>query len=160
MQTGTKRAAGKSKGNGSELSRKQILAHQAAEGLTFTKCPQSAGHYRKLTHKTTKACATATCHWSCWHIKLDILVFLFWLSFVFISFLKMIVAKFLHVVFLRIKCLFSSSIHILSVSLFLSLLWIKSIFSHWTFLWRNLSKTLSLSLRNLQSNVAQFIFCS
>lgn len=65
MQTDTKKTAGKSKGNGSELSRKQILGHQATEELKylpFTKCPQSATHCRKLTHKATRACATAVCH--------------------------------------------------------------------------------------------------
>lgn len=43
MQTDMEKAAGNSKGNGSELNRKQIPANQVLDGLKhllFSKCPR------------------------------------------------------------------------------------------------------------------------
>lgn len=115
MQTDIKKAAGNSEGNGSELSRKQILTHQAVEGLIylpFTKCPQRTRHHRKPIN------LLGPVHLPPATEAVDILnynppVFVFPLF----SFLRMIVAKFLYLLSLRIRRLFSSSVNIPSLSL-------------------------------------------
>ena len=109
MQTDIKKAAGNSKGNGSELSRKQILTHQAVEGLIylpFTKCPQSTRHHRKLTHKLLGPVHLPPATEAVDMLNYNPPVFVFPLF----SFLRMIVAKFLYLLSLRIRCLFSSSV--------------------------------------------------
>lgn len=94
IQTDTRKAAGNSKGKGGALSRKQILSDLPVELLKYSPlctCPQSAGHYRRLTRKSARAYKTATSHGGCGHVRPDPL-FIVLFSFIFASFLKITVA--------------------------------------------------------------------